>query len=157
MAQGLESNHVLSPPVVRCPVPSVPQEQAHADIAHRPALTPHAPRTQALGKAAGDPLRSPPAAAPVETNRCLLTNHLPQMWQERSPGCFSHKFLPSSLSGFPRQARAIIALQAPPYYAERNRFSAWGRLKNTPKGEDCRVPKNGCSGPVILKNQRAFH
>lgn len=118
---------------------------------------PHTPRTQALGKAAGDPLRSPPAAAPVETNCCLLTNHLPQMWQERSPGCFSHKFLPSSLSGFPRRAGAIIALQTTPYYAEQNCFSAWGRLRNTPKGEDCRIPQNRCTGPVILKNQRAFH
>lgn len=75
------------------------------------------------------------------------------MWQERSPPCFSHKFLPSSPSGFPRRAGAIIALRTPPYYAERNCFSAWGRLKNTPKGEDCRIPQNRCTGPVVLKNQ----
>lgn len=55
VAQGLESNHLLSPPIVRCPVPPVPPEQARADVARRPALTPRTPRTRALGEAAGDP------------------------------------------------------------------------------------------------------
>jgi len=120
VALGLENDQVLLPPILSCPVPSVPQGQAHAHVPRRPGLTP--PRMHGLGKAAGDSPRSPPAAAPVETNHCHLTNHLAQMWQERSPGCFSHKFLRNSLSGIPRQAKAITALQTTFYCPEKKCF-----------------------------------
>lgn len=152
MAQGLESNEVLLPPLLSCLMPSVPQGKVHADIAQRPGLTHTSPEMQVLGKAAGDSLRSPPAAAPFEINHCHLMNHLPQMWQERSPGCFSHKFLPNSLSRFPRQAKAITVSLTTSYYPEQNCFLARGRLENIPKAEECKIPRNGCSGPVILKN-----
>lgn len=152
VGQGLERSQVLLPPLLSCAVPSVPQGQANAGIAQRPSLTHTSHNTQALGKAAGDSPRSSPAAAPFETNHCHLMNHLPQMWQDRSLGCFSHKFLPNSLSGFPRQVKAITALQTSSYYPQQLCSSAWGRLQNIPKAEECKIPKNGYSRPVILRN-----
>lgn len=100
----------------KSPVTYVLQGQAHADFARRPGLTPT--RDASPCKAAADCPRSPPAAAPVETNHCRLTNHLSQMWQESALGYFSHTFLPNSLSGFSRQAKAISALQTTSYYPE---------------------------------------
>lgn len=152
VGQGLERSQVLLTPLLSCAIPSVPQRQANAGIAQRPSLTHTSHNMQSLGKAAGDSPRSSPAAAPFETNHCHLTNHLPQMWQDRSLGCFSHKFLPNSLSGFPRQVKAITALQTSSYYPQQLCSSAWGRLQNIPKAEECKIPKNGYSGPVILRN-----
>lgn len=95
----------------------------------------------ALSKAAGDSPRSPPPAAPFETNHCHLTSHLLQMWKERSSESFSHKFLPNRHSRFPRQANTITTLKPGSYNPEQNCFSAWGRLGNIQKQGNTRFPK----------------
>lgn len=110
----------------------------------------------ALGKAAGDSPRSPPPAAPFETNHCHLMSHLPQMWQERSSGSFSHKFLPKRPSRFPRGANTITALKTGSYNPEQNCFSAWARLGNILKAEECKI-LNKLQGPLMLRNWSASH
>lgn len=109
VAKCLENNQVLLPPILSCPWPSVPQGQAHSDIAWRPHLT-TPPRMQVLSKAAGDSPRSPPAAASVETNHFLLINHLPQMCQECffPPGAFlTSSFLTASLDSPGKQKQLL--------------------------------------------------
>lgn len=130
VVQDSGNDQVLLPALLSCQMPSVPEGQTHVDAALGGQMWPP-PQTWDDSPWQGS-WRSPPAATPVETNLCCLANHLPLLWQERSPGCFSHKFFPNSLSGFPRQAKAITALQTTSYYWEQNCFSAWGNLENIP-------------------------
>lgn len=108
-------------------------------LAARPGLTHTSPKMWTLGKAAGDSPRSPPTAAPFETKHCHLTSHLPQMWQERSSGSFSHKFLPNRHSRFPRQANAVTALQTASCYPEQNCFS--GQTGEHPQSRGMQDPQ----------------